>query len=118
METIRRIKRISRRIAKELNISGPFNIQFLARDNDIKVIECNLRASRSFPFVSKVLKLNLIELATRVVLGMEVQKPDKSLFDLDYVGIKASQFSFNRLQHADPVLGVDMASTGEVGCLG
>ena len=105
VETIRRIKRISRRIAKELNISGPFNIQFLARDNDIKVIECNLRASRSFPFVSKVLKLNLIELATRVMLGMEVQKPDKSLFDLDYVGIKASQFSFNRLQHADPVLG-------------
>ncbi|MBR4044121.1 MAG: carbamoyl-phosphate synthase large subunit, partial [Bacteroidaceae bacterium] len=118
VETIRRIKRISRRIAKELNISGPFNIQFLARDNDIKVIECNLRASRSFPFVSKVLKLNLIELATRVMLGLEVQKPDKSLFDLDYVGIKASQFSFNRLQHADPVLGVDMASTGEVGCLG
>ena len=118
VETIRRIKRISRRIAKELNISGPFNIQFLARDNDIKVIECNLRASRSFPFVSKVLKLNLIELATRIMLGMEVQKPDKSLFDLDYVGIKASQFSFNRLQHADPVLGVDMASTGEVGCLG
>ena len=118
VETMRRIKRISRRIAKELNISGPFNIQFLARDNDIKVIECNLRASRSFPFVSKVLKLNLIELATRVMLGMEVQKPDKSLFDLDYVGIKASQFSFNRLQKADPVLGVDMASTGEVGCLG
>ena len=118
VETMRRIKRISRRIARELNISGPFNIQFLARDNDIKVIECNLRASRSFPFVSKVLKLNLIELATRVMLGMEVQKPDKSLFDLDYVGIKASQFSFNRLQHADPVLGVDMASTGEVGCLG
>lgn len=118
VETMRRIKRISRRIAKELNISGPFNIQFLALDNDIKVIECNLRASRSFPFVSKVLKLNLIELATRVVLGMEVQKPDKSLFDLDYVGIKASQFSFNRLQNADPVLGVDMASTGEVGCLG
>ena len=118
VETMRRIKRISRRIAKELNISGPFNIQFLARDNDIKVIECNLRASRSFPFVSKVLKLNLIELATRVMLGMEVQKPDKNLFDLDYVGIKASQFSFNRLQNADPVLGVDMASTGEVGCLG
>ena len=118
VETLRRVKRISRRIAQELNISGPFNIQFLARDNDIKVIECNLRASRSFPFVSKVLKLNLIELATRVMLGMEVQKPDKSLFDLDYVGIKASQFSFNRLQNADPVLGVDMASTGEVGCLG
>ena len=118
VETMRRVKRISRRIVRELNISGPFNIQFLARDNDIKVIECNLRASRSFPFVSKVLKLNLIELATRVMLGMEVRKPDKSLFDLDYVGIKASQFSFNRLQHADPVLGVDMASTGEVGCLG
>ena len=118
VETMRRVKRISRRIARELNISGPFNIQFLARDNDIKVIECNLRASRSFPFVSKVLKLNLIELATRVMLGMEVRKPDKSLFDLDYVGIKASQFSFNRLQHADPVMGVDMASTGEVGCLG
>ena len=118
VETMRRIKRITRRIAKELNISGPFNIQFLARDNDIKVIECNLRASRSFPFVSKVLKLNLIELATRVMLGMEVQKPEKNLFDLDYVGIKASQFSFNRLQNADPVLGVDMASTGEVGCLG
>ena len=118
VETLRRVKRISRRIARELNISGPFNIQFLARDNDIKVIECNLRASRSFPFVSKVLRLNLIELATQVMLGMEVRKPDKSLFDLDYVGIKASQFSFNRLQHADPVLGVDMASTGEVGCLG
>ena len=118
VETMRRVKRISRCIARELNISGPFNIQFLARDNDIKVIECNLRASRSFPFVSKVLRLNLIELATQVMLGMEVRKPDKSLFDLDYVGIKASQFSFNRLQHADPVLGVDMASTGEVGCLG
>ena len=118
VETMRRIKRISRSIAKELNISGPFNIQFLARDNDIKVIECNLRASRSFPFVSKVLKLNFIELATKIMLGLEVQKPDKSLFDLDYVGIKASQFSFNRLQNADPVLGVDMTSTGEVGCLG
>lgn len=117
-ETIRRIKRVSRRIAEELHISGPFNIQFLARDNDIKVIECNLRASRSFPFVSKVLKINLIELATKVMLGIPVEKPDKDLFDLDYVGIKASQFSFNRLQKADPVLGVDMASTGEVGCLG
>ena len=118
VETVRRIKRISRRIAYELNISGPFNIQFLARTNDIKVIECNLRASRSFPFVSKVLKLNLIELATKVMLGQHVEKPSRNLFDLDYVGIKASQFSFNRLQKADPVLGVDMASTGEVGCLG
>ena len=118
IETVRRIKRISRKIAKELRISGPFNIQFLARDNDIKVIECNLRASRSFPFVSKVLKLNFIELATRIMLGIKVEKPSKSLFDLDYVRIKASQFSFNRLQNADPVLGVDMASTGEVGCLG
>ena len=118
IETIRRIKRISRKIAKELAISGPFNIQYLARNNDIKVIECNLRASRSFPFVSKVLKLNFIELATRIMLGIKVEKPAKSLFDLDYVGIKASQFSFNRLQNADPVLGVDMASTGEVGCLG
>ena len=118
VETVRRIKRISREIARELHISGPFNIQFLARDNDIKVIECNLRASRSFPFVSKVLKINLIELATKVMLGIDVEKPDKNLFDLDYVGIKASQFSFNRLQKADPVLGVDMASTGEVGCLG
>ncbi len=116
-ETIRRIKRVSRKIAEELHISGPFNIQFLARDNDIKVIECNLRASRSFPFVSKVLKINLIELATKVMLGIPVERPDKDLFDLDYVGIKASQFSFNRLQKADPVLGVDMASTGEVGCL-
>ena len=116
--TMRRIKRISRQIAKELEISGPFNIQFLARDNDIKVIECNLRASRSFPFVSKVLKYYFIELATKVMLGVEVNKPDTSLFDLDYVGIKASQFSFNRLQKADPVLGVDMASTGEVGCIG
>ena len=118
VETVRRIKRISREIARELKISGPFNIQFLARDNDIKVIECNLRASRSFPFVSKVLKINLIELATKIMLGIPVEKPDKNLFDLDYVGIKASQFSFNRLQKADPVLGVDMASTGEVGCLG
>jgi carbamoyl-phosphate synthase large subunit len=118
VETVRRIKRISREIARELNISGPFNIQYLARENDIKVIECNLRASRSFPFVSKVLKINLIELATKVMLGIPVQKLDKNLFDLDYVGIKASQFSFNRLQKADPVLGVDMASTGEVGCIG
>ena len=118
VETMRRIKRISRKIAKELNISGPFNIQFLARDNDIKVIECNLRASRSFPFVSKVLKINFIELATKIMLGLPVEKPEKNLFDLDYVGIKASQFSFNRLQKADPVLGVDMASTGEVGCIG
>ena len=118
VETARRIKKISKQIAKELNISGPFNIQFLARENDIKVIECNLRASRSFPFVSKVLKINLIELATRIMLGLPVEKPSKSLFDLDYVGIKASQFSFNRLQKADPILGVDMASTGEVGCLG
>lgn len=118
IETVRRIKRVSRQIAKELHISGPFNIQFMARDNDLLVIECNLRASRSFPFVSKVLKLNLIDLATRVMLGLPVEKPKKNLFDLDYVGIKASQFSFNRLQKADPVLGVDMASTGEVGCLG
>ena len=118
VETVRRIKKISRQIAKQLHISGPFNIQFLARENDIKVIECNLRASRSFPFVSKVLKINLIELATKIMLGLPVEKPAKNLFDLDYVGIKASQFSFNRLQKADPVLGVDMASTGEVGCLG
>ena len=118
VETVRRIKKISKQIAKELHISGPFNIQYLAKDNDIKVIECNLRASRSFPFVSKVLKINLIELATKVMLGLPVEKPHKNLFDLDYVGIKASQFSFNRLQKADPVLGVDMASTGEVGCIG
>ena len=118
VETVRRIKRISREIAKALNISGPFNIQYLAKDNDIKVIECNLRASRSFPFVSKVLKINFIELATKVMLGLPVEKPEKNLCELDYVGIKASQFSFNRLQKADPVLGVDMASTGEVGCIG
>ena len=118
VETVRRIKRISKQIAKELNISGPFNIQYLAKGNEIKVIECNLRASRSFPFVSKVLKINFIELATRIMLGLPVEKPNKNEFDLDYVGIKASQFSFNRLQKADPVLGVDMASTGEVGCLG
>lgn len=118
VETVRRIKRVSKEIAAALHINGPFNIQFMARDNDILVIECNLRASRSFPFVSKVLKLNLIELATKVMLGLNVEKPNKNLFDLDYVGIKASQFSFNRLQKADPVLGVDMSSTGEVGCLG
>ncbi len=118
VETVRRIKRISKQIAKELKISGPFNIQYLAKGNEIKVIECNLRASRSFPFVSKVLKINFIELATRIMLGLPVEKPHKNEFDLDYVGIKASQFSFNRLQKADPVLGVDMASTGEVGCLG
>jgi carbamoyl-phosphate synthase large subunit len=117
-ETVRRIKRISREISKELNITGPFNIQFLAKDNDIKVIECNLRASRSMPFVSKVLKTNLIELATKVMLGIPVEKPHKSVFDLDYVGVKAPQFSFSRLAKADPVLGVDMSSTGEVGCIG
>lgn len=118
VETVRRVKRISRQIAKALHINGPFNIQFMARDNDILVIECNLRASRSFPFVSKVLKLNFIDLATKIMLGLPVEKPNKNLFDLDYVGIKASQFSFNRLQKADPVLGVDMSSTGEVGCIG
>ncbi|MFB9896757.1 carbamoyl-phosphate synthase (glutamine-hydrolyzing) large subunit [[Hallella] seregens] len=118
VETVRRIKRVSRQIARELHISGPFNIQYMARENDILVIECNLRASRSFPFVSKVLKLNLIDLATKVMLGVPVERPSKNLFDLEYVGIKASQFSFNRLQKADPVLGVDMSSTGEVGCLG
>ena len=118
VETIRRIKNIAREIASSLNISGPFNIQFLARDNYIKVIECNLRSSRSFPFVSKVLKINFIDLATKVMLGISVEKPEKSAFDLDYVGIKASQFSFTRLQHADPVLSVDMTSTGEVGCIG
>lgn len=118
IETIRRIKTIARQIAKSLNISGPFNIQFLAKENEIKVIECNLRSSRSFPFVSKVLKINFIELATKVMLQIPVEKPEKSAFDLDYVGIKASQFSFHRLQQADPVLGVDMASTGEVGCIG
>ncbi len=118
VETMRRIKKVSAKIAKALDISGPFNIQYLAKDNDIKVIECNLRASRSFPFVSKVLKINFIDLATRIMLGIDVEKPAKSAFDLDYVGIKASQFSFSRLQGADPVLGVDMSSTGEVGCLG
>ncbi len=118
VETARRIKKISKQIARELNISGPFNIQYLARENDIKVIECNLRASRSFPFVSKVLKTNFIEMATRIMLGLPVERPDKSVFDLDYVGVKASQFSFQRLQKADPKLGVDMVSTGEVGCLG
>ncbi|HSH20090.1 MAG TPA: carbamoyl-phosphate synthase (glutamine-hydrolyzing) large subunit, partial [Draconibacterium sp.] len=118
IETIRRVKRIAREIAKGLEITGPFNMQFLAKDNDIKVIECNLRASRSFPFVSKVMKLNLIEIATKVMLGIDVPKPDKSLFELDYVGVKAPQFSFARLLNADPILGVDMASTGEVGCIG
>ena len=118
VETVRQIKKVSRQIAKELHISGPFNIQFLAEQNHLRVIECNLRASRSFPFVSKVLKINLIDIATRIMLGLPVERPSKNLFDLDYVGIKASQFSFNRLQKADPVLGVDMASTGEVGCLG
>ena len=118
VETMRRIKKVSGQIAKALDISGPFNIQFLAKNNDIKVIECNLRASRSFPFVSKVLKINFIDLATKVMLGLPVEKPNKSAFDLDYVGIKASQFSFSRLQGSDPVLGVDMSSTGEVGCLG
>lgn len=117
VETVRRIKRISRQIAKKLHINGPFNIQYMARENDILVIECNLRASRSFPFVSKVLKLNFIDLATKIMLGVPVEKPNKNLFDLDYVGIKASQFSFNRLQKADPVLGVDMSSTGEVAVL-
>lgn len=118
VETVRRIKRITKQIAKELHISGPFNCQYMAKDNDILVIETNLRASRSFPFVSKVLKFNLIDLATKIMLGVPFEKPNKDLFDLDYVGIKASQFSFNRLQKADPVLGVDMASTGEVGCIG
>ncbi len=118
VETMRRIKKISAQIAKALNITGPFNIQYLAKNNDIKVIECNLRASRSFPFVSKVLKINFIDLATKAMLGLEVEKPAKNAFDLDYVGIKASQFSFSRLQGADPVLGVDMSSTGEVGCIG
>lgn len=112
------IKKISRKIAKELNISGPFNIQFLAKNNDVKVIECNLRASRSFPFVSKVLKRNFIETATRIMLDAPYVRPDKLAFDIDWIGVKASQFSFARLQNADPVLGVDMSSTGEVGCLG
>lgn len=118
VETMRRIKKVSARIAEALRISGPFNIQFLAKNNDIKVIECNLRASRSFPFVSKILKINFIDLATQVMLGLPVEKPAKSAFDLDYVGVKASQFSFARLGGADPVLGVDMASTGEVACIG
>ena len=117
-ETARRIKKIGRKIAKELNISGPFNIQFLAKNNDVKVIECNLRASRSFPFVSKVLKRNFIETATRIMLDTSYEKPDNTNFDIDWIGVKASQFSFSRLQKADPVLGVEMASTGEVGCLG
>jgi len=118
VETSRLIKKTAQRIARELNITGPFNIQFIARDNYIKVIECNLRASRSFPFVSKVLKVNLIELATKAALGLPVEKPSKSAFDLEYIGVKASQFSFHRLSGADPVLGVDMTSTGEVGCIG
>jgi len=118
VETLRRIKKISRLIAEQLHISGPFNIQFLAKDNDIKVIECNLRASRSLPFVSKVLKTNFIDIAVRIMLGEKVEKPNKTLFDIDYIGVKASQFSFSRLSKADPVLGVDMASTGEVGCIG
>jgi carbamoyl-phosphate synthase large subunit len=118
METARKIKKISRMIAKELNISGPFNIQYLAKSNDIKVIECNLRASRSFPFVSKVLKRNFIDAATRIMLGVDFEKPDKTDFDIEHIGVKCSQFSFNRLYNADPVLGVDMSSTGEVGCLG
>ncbi|KAI4469316.1 carbamoyltransferase family member [Holotrichia oblita] len=118
VETMRRIKRISKMVAKGLNITGPFNMQLLAKDNNIKVIECNLRASRSFPFVSKVLKVNFIEIATKAVLGLPVEIPNKSAFDLDYVGIKAPQFSFSRLQKADPVLGVEMSSTGEVGCIG
>jgi carbamoyl-phosphate synthase large subunit len=117
-ETVRRIKKAARQIAAELNISGPFNIQFLAKDNDIKVIECNLRASRSFPFVSKVLKSNFIELATMIMLGIPYRKPSKSIFEIDHIGVKASQFSFSRLSKADPVLGVDMSSTGEVGCIG
>jgi len=116
--TVRRIKQISRKIAQELNISGPFNIQYLAKNNDVKVIECNLRASRSFPFVSKVLKRNFIETATKIMLNESVVKPDSALFDVDYVGVKASQFSFARLHKADPILGVDMSSTGEVGCIG
>lgn len=118
VETIRRIKKISREIAQELQISGPFNIQFLAKDNDVKVIECNLRASRSLPFVSKVLKTNFIDFAVRIMLEQKVEKPGKTLFDIDHIGVKASQFSFSRLSKADPVLGVDMASTGEVGCIG
>jgi carbamoyl-phosphate synthase large subunit len=117
IETIRRVKKITKDIAKKLNISGPFNMQLLAKDNDIKVIECNLRASRSFPFVSKVSKINFIELATKVIIGSEYEIPSKNLFDIDYVGVKAPQFSFSRLQNVDPVLGVEMASTGEVGCI-
>jgi carbamoyl-phosphate synthase large subunit len=118
VETARRVKKIAREVAKGLQITGPFNMQLMAKNNDIKVIECNLRASRSFPFVSKVLKVNFIELATKVMLGEPVDVPQSSAFELDYVGIKAPQFSFSRLQKTDPVLGVEMASTGEVGCLG
>lgn len=117
-ETMRRIKKVSKKIAKELNITGPFNIQYLAKNNDIKVIECNLRASRSFPFVSKVINRNFIETATRIMLGADYTKPDSSVFDIEHIGVKASQFSFARLHNADPILGVDMASTGEVGCIG
>ena len=116
--TVRQIKKISRKIAKELNICGPFNIQYLAKNREVKVIECNLRASRSFPFVSKILKRNFIETATKIMLGVPYSRPDKNEFDIDRIGVKASQFSFARLQNADPVLGVDMSSTGEVGCLG
>jgi carbamoyl-phosphate synthase large subunit len=118
VETMRRIKKIARQVAQELHITGPFNMQLMAKNNDIKVIECNLRASRSFPFVSKTLKVNFIDLAVRAMLGLPAEPPHKSAFDLDYVGIKAPQFSFSRLQKADPVLGVEMASTGEVGCMG
>jgi carbamoyl-phosphate synthase large subunit len=117
-ETIRRIKKVAKQIAKELNLSGPFNMQFLAKDNDVKVIETNVRASRSFPFVSKVSNQNFIELATKVMLGLDVEKPEKSIFELEHIGVKASQFSFSRLSKSDPVLGVDMSSTGEVGCIG
>jgi carbamoyl-phosphate synthase large subunit len=118
LETMRRVKMVTMQIAKVLNITGPFNIQFIAKDNEVKVIECNLRASRSFPFVSKVLKINFIEIATRLMIGEKVPKIDKSSFDVDYVGVKASQFSFTRLKGSDPVTGVEMASTGEVACLG
>jgi carbamoyl-phosphate synthase large subunit len=118
LETMRRIKIITKEIAKELNITGPFNIQFIAKDNEVKVIECNLRASRSFPFVSKVLKINFIEIATKLIMGEKIPKLDKSSFDVDYVGVKAPQFSFTRLKGSDPILGVEMASTGEVACLG
>ena len=113
METMRRVKMIGRKIARSLKISGPFNIQFIAKNNDVKVIECNLRASRSFPFVSKVLRINFIDAATKIIMGRQVPRPDRSAFDLDYVGVKAPQFSFTRLKGSDPVLGVEMVSTGE-----